>query len=185
MIFKPASRYPADPRAVFILALSIFSGLTALALESAPASLESVLPWWGVGIWAVLLGVGSAITLIGMAIRTVNGIIAEQVGSVMVGVTSIYYSVLVFAEIGFAAVQTIGIILAWGLACLWRWGQLQSLINTSAARSKKENANKSKAMHEAEDTIYAQVEQDKADSDIQKAAEGRDELDGLEDHKSQ
>ena len=128
-LFKPAARYPADPRAVFILALSVFSGLTALALNAAPESLEAVLPEWAVLLWGALLIVGSATTLFGMMFQSVNGVIIEQVGSVMVAVTTLYYSAIAFLTIGDDALQNVGIILAWGLACGWRWGQLQSLLN--------------------------------------------------------
>lgn len=137
MIFKPAARYPADPRAVFILALSVFTGLTALALDAAPNSLNAVLPYWGVVLWGILLASGSAITLAGMARQTVNGIITEQIGSVMVGVTTIYYSVLAILEIGPSALQVVGIILAWGLACLIRWAQLQALLHDGMRRASK------------------------------------------------
>lgn len=137
MIFKPAARYPADPRAVFILALSVFSGLTALAIDAAPESLNAVLPKWGVILWGVLLFVGSAITLAGMARQTVNGIIAEQIGSVMVGATTIFYSTLAILVLGPGVLQTVGIVLAWGIACFWRWGQLQALIHDSVQRAAK------------------------------------------------
>lgn len=136
-IFKPAARYPADPRAVFILALSVFSGFTALALQAAPDSLQALLPRWGVVVWAVMLTLGSAVTLTGMAFQTVNGILAEQIGSVMVGVTTVFYSVLIFAFLGPSSVQSVGIILSWGLACFVRWGQLQSLINDAYKRQLK------------------------------------------------
>ena len=128
-VLQPAARYPADPRAVFILALSVFSGLTALTLEAAPNTLRALLPHWGVLLWAILLTLGSVVTLAGMVRQTLNGIIAEQVGSVMVGATTVFYSVLVIVVIGRDALQTVGIILAWGLACFLRWLQLQLLID--------------------------------------------------------
>lgn len=131
LIYKPAARYPADPRAVFILALSVFSGLTALALQVAPQSLEASLPAWGVIVWGVVLCTGSAVALAGMPFQTVNGIVAEQVGSVMVGVATTYYAVLAMVVIGPSSMQSVGIILAWGLACFIRWAQLQALINTA------------------------------------------------------
>ena len=128
-VLQPAARYPADPRAVFILALSVFSGLTALTLEAAPNTLRALLPHWGVLLWAILLTLGSVVTLAGMVRQTLNGIIAEQIGSVMVGATTVFYSVLVIVVIGRDALQTVGIILAWGLACFLRWLQLQLLID--------------------------------------------------------
>lgn len=131
MIFKPAARYPADPRAVFILALSVFTGITALALKAAPESLDAVLPRWGVMAWGVLLVLGSALALTGMIFQTLNGILSEQIGSVMVAATTLFYSAIAFYFVGFNALQNVGIILAWGLACGLRWFQLQALINQS------------------------------------------------------
>lgn len=127
--FKPAARYPADPRVVFILALSVFGGLGALALNAAPESLEAVLPSWAVVTWGILLVLGSALALIGILIKTNIGVLIEQVGSVIVGVTTVYYSTIAILLVGADALQNIGIILAWGLACFIRWGQLQVLIN--------------------------------------------------------
>lgn len=130
-IFRPAARYPADPRAVFILAVSVFAGLTALALKVAPQSLEALLPTWGLITWGVSLTIGSALTLIGMAFQSVNGVVTEQLGSVIVGAAVIFYSGLAFWSVGISSIQSVGIILAWGLACLVRWAQLQALLNTA------------------------------------------------------
>jgi hypothetical protein len=136
-VFKPAARYPADPRAVFILALSVFSGITALALQVAPDSLNALLPTWAVVAWGGLLSGGSAVTLVGMLRQTVNGIILEQVGCVTVAATTVFYSGVVFYEIGPEAIQSVGIILAWGLSCILRYAQLQVLINDAQARADK------------------------------------------------
>lgn len=149
MIFKPAARYPADPRAVFILALSVFSGATALALKAAPESLEAVLPTWGVILWGAMLSLGSLITLVGMAFQNMNGIVLEQIGSVTVGATTIFYSSLALWVIGPDAIQTIGIILAWGLACFVRWIQLQILIHSAIKRQQKQ---------EIIERVYAEIE---------------------------
>lgn len=157
MIFKPAARYPADPRAVFILAVSVFSALTALALEAAPGSLEALLPRWGVVLWGALLGLGSVVTLAGMARQTINGIITEQVGSVVVGVTTIYYSTLVFVTLGIDAIQSVGIILAWGLACLMRWGQLQALLRQTAARVRQEEGLRAAEVGISSRTAHRQI----------------------------
>ena len=131
MILKPAARYPADPRAVFVLALSVFTGVAALALGSSPDSLGALLPAWAVHAWAGTLVLGSAIALTGMANQSINGIITEQVGSVAVGAATLFYSILAFSHVGTSALQTVGIIAAWGLACCARWFQLQALINTA------------------------------------------------------
>lgn len=140
MIFKPAARYPVDPRVVFILAFSVFTGVTALALDKGPESLESQLPTWGVIAWGVILTFGSMITLWGVARQTLNGILTEQVGSVMVGVATIFYSVLAIRAVGWDAIQSVGIIFAWGLACFVRWIQLQILVITAYHKQIREEA---------------------------------------------
>lgn len=128
ILFQPAARYPADPRVVFILALSVFSGLASLAVDQGPGTLEELLPKWGIITWGLTLCIGSAITLLGLTRQTVNGIITEQVGSVAVGAATVFYSILALWVAGPPAFQAIGIILAWGLACFARWVQLQLLL---------------------------------------------------------
>lgn len=66
-----------------------------------------------------------------MAFQNLNGIIAEQVGSVIVGATTVFYSGLAFWTLGSDALQPVGVILAWGLSCFARWIQLQVLIDRS------------------------------------------------------
>ena len=152
MIFKPAARYPADPRAVFVLALSVFGGLTALALNVAPDSLDSLLPAWGLYIWGGTLAGGSALALTGMMFQSINGIITEQIGNVMVGIATVFYSIIAFFVVdvlGSEDVQSIGIVLAWGLSCLIRWLQLQILINSAHKRQMKQ---------ELLSKIYADIE---------------------------
>ena len=128
-LLQPAERYPADPRAVFILALSVFSGLLSLAAEESPGTLESTVPEWGIVLWGVGLGFGSLLALLGLTRDTVNGIVIEQVGSVMVGVAAMFYSAIALWVVGGSAGQPVMIILGWGIACLIRWIQLQLLLN--------------------------------------------------------
>lgn len=127
-LFKPAARYPADPRAVFILMLSVFVGITALAVETAPDTLEALLPTWGVNLWDATLVVGSATTLLGMVRHNETGVIVEQIGSVTIAAATLFYSALAFWATGTEALRDVGVVLAWGLACAVRWCQLQALI---------------------------------------------------------
>lgn len=131
MIFKPAARFPADPRAVFILAFSVFTGIIALAFDAQPGTLASVMPAWGVVVWGGTLVLGSATALVGMWLQTLNGIIIEQVGSVAVSMATIFYGVLLIWLAGEQAYMSAGIILAWGIACGLRWVQLQILIDVA------------------------------------------------------
>jgi hypothetical protein len=128
-LFRPAVRYPADPRAVFILVLSVLSGITTMLVEQGPETLESVMPRWSVIVWGLILGVGSLIALIGLERDTDWGIITEQIGCVMVGVACIFYSVIALYSAGVGATPALAIVLGWGLACIARWFQLQLLIH--------------------------------------------------------
>lgn len=139
-LIQPAARYPADPRAVFVLALSVFSGLTALALDAAPASLEALLPSWAIIAWGLLLTSGSAITLFGMSRQTLNGVILEQIGSVAVAATTVFYAGVAIKVVGVSAFQPMGIILAWGLSCLLRWAQLQALVTKEYRKKVRSDA---------------------------------------------
>lgn len=160
MIFKPAARYPADPRAVFILALSVFSGITALALQVAPESLEALLPKWGIVVWGITLALGSGVTLLGMLFQSVNGIITEQVGNAMVSAATILYASIALWFVGISAIQTVGIILAWGIACALRWIQLQVLIDSAYQRQRKD---------EVLAKVYAEIEA-RAQAEIERRA---------------
>lgn len=137
MIFKAAARYPADPRAVFVLALSVFGGLTALTLRVAPDSLDALLPHWALITWGLVLATGSSLALGGMAFQSLNGIVAEQIGNVMVGAATIFYSGVAFWTVGIDSVQGLGIVFAWGVACLVRWAQLQALVHDAVRRKEK------------------------------------------------
>lgn len=131
MIFKPASRYPVDPRATFMLALSVMSGVSALIVAETPDSLRSAMPDWSVVIWGILLVLGSALALGGMLFKTLSGVIIEQVGNMTVAVTAIFYASLAVYVVGTAAIFPAGLIGAWGIACFVRWAQLQMLINSA------------------------------------------------------
>lgn len=129
MPFAPATRYPADPRAVFVLGMCVTSGVGQLIVAGTPASLEEELPVWGIAVWGALLLVGSVVTLAGMARQTNGGIIAEQIGSAVVGVATLFYIGVAILALRWDAVSMpFGLVLGWGLSCFWRWGQLQSLI---------------------------------------------------------
>lgn len=142
MIFKPAARYPADPRVVFIFALSVFSGITTLTVKAAPQSLESVLPQWAVMTWGIILCLGSLIALIGISRNTLNGVIFEQVGSVMVAAATIFYSIVALMVVGLPSFSVTGIVLAWGIANLVRWIQLQMLIQQAYRDQVREEVRK-------------------------------------------
>lgn len=147
---NPASRYPSDPRAVFVLALCIFAGVPLIFGLTDSGSLDAYLPKWAIAIWGLLLVGGAAGSLVGMARQTPLGILVEQVGSVVVGVGTIYYALAtIFAFHVFT--PSTAITLAWGLSCFWRWGQLEVLVTHTLEQVWAVKKAKIEAMKHTED----------------------------------
>lgn len=128
---KPAARYPADPRAVFILSLCVITGLPMLFLHLEPGSISALIPHWAAFVWGFCLVFGAGLTLAGMSKDSIEGILAEQIGSVVVGCATVFYSATAIFAVGVSALWAAAIMLGWGLSCFWRWGQLQALIQKS------------------------------------------------------
>jgi len=129
----PAVRHPMDPRAVFVLGLCLVTGVPLL-FGASPEDMDRLLPTWAVLVWALSLSVGAGVTLWGMTLRSLNGVVLEQIGSVAVGAATIFWSVVVIMTVGFAGIPSAAIVLGWGAANFLRWGQLQAII----AKAKRE-----------------------------------------------
>ena len=127
-----ASRYPADPRAVFVLGLAVASGLPLMLFRVQPGSIERLMPTWVVFLWGLFLVIGSALSLVGMSMarkdKESDGAIVEQIGSVAVGAATVFYAASQLFAVGAEAAWGASIILAFGISCFWRWYQLQKLI---------------------------------------------------------
>lgn len=127
-LVQPAARSPVDPRAFFILVLCIPSGITLLLSPEEPPALQATLPSWAIMLWAFSLGVGALVTLLGVVMSSITGILIEQIGSVWVGSAAIVYGVAVLAVGGVSTLGAVAPILGFGAACLYRWLQLQRLL---------------------------------------------------------
>lgn len=125
----PAVRYPPDPRALFVLALCVVVGFPLIFANATPGTIAAQLPLpWVIG-WGIMLSGGSLLTLIGALKQTPNGVIAEQIGSVSLGVACLIYGGAIWAAVQWAGSVPMGIVFGFGLASLWRWGQLQSYLH--------------------------------------------------------
>lgn len=127
------SRHPFQ---LFILLLCLVNGLPVLLGESRPpGSLESALPVPFVYGWALFLTVGSAVALVGTAWRNrFVGVLIEQVGLVGVGLAAVLYGgVLEVVASQQGGGVSASIVLGFGLACLWRWWQLQKYVKAVVA----------------------------------------------------
>jgi hypothetical protein len=136
----PAARYPADPRAVFILVMCVVSGVPLVQGHATPGSVNSQLNPYQVVVWGALLVFGALVTLIGTFNQRVTGIILEQIGSVAVGFACLIYAAAIAAQIGVLGTVPALIVLGFGLACFWRWGQLQSLMHHAEQQASRNAA---------------------------------------------
>ncbi len=131
-------RQQTDPRAVFILALCVVSGAPLILGAIQPGSMEELLNPIIVRLWGVSLVLGALVTLAGMSWRkSLAGVLMEQVGSVAVGTTSLFYAAAIMLQAGWNGLVAAGIVAGWGLSCLFRWWQLEQLIREATAEAPK------------------------------------------------
>ncbi len=122
-----ASRHPFQ---IFTLSLCFFIGLPLLVGEARPGSITSALPEWAQDVWGGGLVLGAALALVSLRLRNrLNGLLLEQVGLVMVGCSAVFYGVVATTHLGVTAAYASVFVLGFGLSCLWRWVQLQQLLN--------------------------------------------------------
>jgi hypothetical protein len=124
----PAVRYPPDPRALFLLAMCVVSGAPLIFADATPQSILARLddPW--VVVWGIMLTGGAAVTLWGTLRQSVNGIIAEQVGSMSLGFACLIFAGAIAGYAGWSGSVVALLVLGFGVACLWRFGQLVSYL---------------------------------------------------------
>ena len=130
----PAVRYPPDPRVLFLLGMCVISGVPLVLADATPQSIMAQIPdAWVVVAWGLMLTLGALLTLIGTMKQSVNGIIAEQVGSVAVGFSCIIFAGAIYGYTHWRGAVVMLLVFGLGVACLWRWGQLQATLNDAEA----------------------------------------------------
>lgn len=125
---EPSSRHPLI---VFLVSLCVVSGITMIAADVAPDSIEAQLPHLGVIAWALALVVGGGMVLAGLILqalagRLLMGVLLEYVGIVTMGSAAILYSGAVFVATGVTGIFPAAIVLGFGVGCLYRWWTLQN-----------------------------------------------------------
>lgn len=127
----PAVRYPPDPRAIFLLAMCVLSGFPLIFANATPGSVASKLEHeWMIVAWGIGLTGGALLTLLGAMVQSVNGVIAEQVGSIALGFACLLFAGSVWSVLQWKGSIVVLLLLGFGLASLWRWGQLRAYLRT-------------------------------------------------------
>lgn len=149
---EPSSRHPI---VVFLLALCVISGAGILVGDApAPGSLDASLPFWEVRIWAAGLAVGGALTLWGLCLQAPrrphslrDGVLFEQAGMSLLGPAALIYGMAALVQVRLPALLPGGIVMALGVACVYRWVTLQRTVNTSKALQAQRNGAHGDAIH--------------------------------------
>jgi hypothetical protein len=124
----PAVRYPPDPRALFMLVLCVIVGVPLAFGIVTPGSISAQLAAPAVVAWGVMLSGGALLTLIGTARQSVNGVIAEQVGSVALAFACLIYAGAIWASVRWLGAVPIALVLGLGLASGLRYFQLRAYL---------------------------------------------------------
>jgi hypothetical protein len=107
------------PFEVFLAFLCVISGLPMLLqVTPRPNSLEALLPAWLVFTWGVILVSGGLLTLVGTVRRSEPW---ERSGVGVLGFASVAYSIAIFLAVGVGGSVAGAIVLAFGLACWFRY----------------------------------------------------------------
>lgn len=109
-------------------------GLISLFADIVPNSIQDTLPTAFQYGWAVALFVGSSIALIGVVFGGPRGVFFEQIGVFAAGAACIVYAAaLITNRPEVTSAMSFGMVLSYGLACMWRFGQLVRLVQHAQA----------------------------------------------------
>lgn len=125
---QPSSRHPLI---VFFFALCAASGISImLQTTPPPGSIEEALGRVGASAWGATLFLGAGMILTGLRLQptarhNMTGVLLEQVGMAFIGGVAILYTAAAFALVGTAGAFPASVVLAFGVACLYRYRSLR------------------------------------------------------------
>lgn len=126
-----SGRHPFE---IFLLVFSFIVGLpTVFGIEPRPGSIQEAFPDWAGFMWSIALTLGPAIALVGVYLRNRgSGLILEQLGLAIMGAACVAYGFVGLLIVPLSRVPA-GIILGFGVACLWRYRDIQSVLHSANA----------------------------------------------------
>lgn len=129
------------PFEVVGLTAATLIGLISLFADVVPPSIAEALPGPVAKAWAIVLFFGSLVALVGVVFGGGRGVFFEQVGVFAAGAACLLYSAaLITIRPGVGSFMSFGMVAAYGIACMWRFGQLVRLVRDAEAiaRAQKE-----------------------------------------------
>lgn len=135
-IRKLGDRHPFEIYILTACALSSFPG--AVGLTEIPPSIAGELTGWQARAWVIGLMVGSILALVGLAWHrppfpniSVTGLAFERIGLVVVGWSTVFYSMMVVTEIGWIGLILASMCMAFGLACFAQAHKIRGVLKTA------------------------------------------------------
>ena len=131
-----SSRHPDE---FLLLFLCLISGARLVFGDApTPGSVEDSVPGWASIAWGLGLLIGPVTVFVGimwLARHRASGILVEQAGQVITGGVALFYAVALGVSAGAEATLPVSIVLAFSLARLWRWVQLERIIRSAQDRA--------------------------------------------------
>lgn len=141
-----------NPFELFLLCLGLLSGIPLLFGAPPPGTLAELLSPDLVHAWAAILVFGCGVALCGvwwswwgwlgrihprLATRPTTGLLIEQVGLFAVGGGTLIYGVGIIGSGRDGTGIATGIVLAYGMACFWRFAQIKLWVRAAIREQHK------------------------------------------------
>lgn len=121
---------PRNPLAVFLLALSLLSGLLIVVGVPSAGSIESQLPHWAAYTWGLVLTGGSSLVLAGMYWQgdPRTGLLMKRCGFLALVVASVVYASTLILFIGLGATFASALVVGYGFACGLQYRKINRVV---------------------------------------------------------
>ena len=122
---------PRNPLAIYLLVLTLLSGISTVVGVPTSGSIEAELPTSLAKAWGTMLVLGSGASLLGVFwlgdVRT--GLVVKRFGMFTLTVAAFVYGVVLIIAAGMDAAYVTGIIFGFGLATLLQWRKINRRIH--------------------------------------------------------
>ena len=131
-----SGRHPFETYTLYLAILTSVPSL--LSITPRPGSISDVLPDPVAFAWNAFLLLGAVLALAGIYWRErATGLVMEQLGLGLVGVTSLIYVACVLFILGLSGALACAIVGGFGISCLRRYWQIQAIVDSVAEVEKR------------------------------------------------
>lgn len=127
-----------NPFQVYLLAFALISSVpAAFGFTDPPPTVRNAIGMGAGRVWVVLLVIGSLVAIVGVIwprhgiLVSVNGLLLEQVGLVIVGCATVFYTSVALAAGGWSTLPPLVTLLGFGAASFVQAWRIQRVIRSS------------------------------------------------------